>query len=93
MAPTTLAVTRSCRSKMSADSPSKRSAHRCAPETASISWPVIRTRIAGLAHAAFQHVAHAELAPDLLHVDGAALVGEARIAGDHEQPAQARQAR
>ena len=48
---------------------------------------------AGLAHAALEHVAHAELAADLLHVDGAALVGEARIAGDHEQPAEARQRR
>ena len=44
-----------------------------------------------LAHAAFQDVAHAELAPDLLHVHGAALVGEARVAGDHEQPAHPRQ--
>ena len=47
--------------------------------------------VRGLAHAAFEHVAHAELAADLPHVDGAALVGEARIAGDHEQPANARQ--
>ena len=42
---------------------------------------------AGLAHAALEHVAHAELAADLPHVDGPALVGEARIAGDDEQPA------
>jgi hypothetical protein len=46
-----------------------------------------------LAHAAFQHIAHAELAADLLHVDRAALVGEARITCDHEQPANARQGR
>ena len=39
---------------------------------------------ARLAHAAFQHVAHAKLAADLLHVDGAALVGEGRIARDDE---------
>ena len=39
--------------------------------------------IGGLAHAALQHIAHAELATDLLYIDGAALVGEARIAGDH----------
>src|SRR5712691_6853070 len=39
------------------------------------------------AHRALQNVANSELAPDLLHVDGAALVGEARIAGDHEEPA------
>ncbi len=44
-----------------------------------------------LAHAAFQHVTHAEFAADLLHVDGAALVGEARVAGDDEQPAIMRQ--
>ena len=42
--------------------------------------------IAGLAHAAFEHVAHAELAADLPHVD-VALVGEGRVAGDDEQPA------
>ena len=46
--------------------------------------------VRGLADAAFQHVAHAELAADLLHVDGAALVGEAGVARDHEQPADAR---
>ena len=36
------------------------------------------------AHAAFQHVTHAKLAADLLHVDGAALVGEGRVARDDE---------
>ena len=49
--------------------------------------------VRGLAHAAFQHVAHAQLATDLLHVDRPALVGEARIARDDEQPANARQRR
>jgi hypothetical protein len=43
------------------------------------------------AHAAFKNIAHAELAPDLLYVHCAALVGEARIAGDDEQPAHARE--
>src|SRR5208282_2311958 len=43
--------------------------------------------IAGLAHAAFKHVAHAQLAPDLFHVDRAALEGEARVARDDEQRA------
>src|SRR5258708_18820445 len=42
--------------------------------------------IAGLAHAAFEHIAHAKLAADLLHVDSAALVGEGRITRDDEQP-------
>jgi hypothetical protein len=43
--------------------------------------------LGGLAHAAFHHVAHAQLAAHLLHISGPALVREARIAGDHEQPA------
>ena len=33
--------------------------------------------VAGPAHAAFEHVAHAERARDFLHVDGAVLVDEA----------------
>ena len=37
------------------------------------------------ANAAFEHIAHAELAADLLHVDRAALVGEGRVARDDEQ--------
>ena len=48
--------------------------------------------VARLAHAAFEHIADAELASDLPHVDRLALVGEARIARDHEQPFDARQA-
>ena len=43
--------------------------------------------IGGLAHATLQHIAHAELASDLLHIDAAALISEAQIAGDHEEPA------
>src|SRR5258708_37786832 len=43
--------------------------------------------ITGLAHAAFKHIAHAELTSDLLDADGLALVGEARIARDDEEPA------
>src|SRR5437762_12813039 len=42
--------------------------------------------IAALAHRAFEHVAHTKLAPDLLHIDGLPFVGEARIAGDDEEP-------
>src|SRR5260370_32892066 len=45
------------------------------------------------ANAAFQHVAHTKLAPDHLHVDGAPLVCEARIAGDDEQRLEMRQRR
>src|SRR5512132_292619 len=46
-----------------------------------------------LANAAFQRVAHPKLAPDLLHIDGAPLVGEARVAGDDEQRLEMRQRR
>src|SRR5438067_1996771 len=45
--------------------------------------------IAALAHRAFEHVANAKLAPDLLHIDRLPLVGEGRIASDHEQPGNA----
>ena len=38
------------------------------------------------ANAALQHVTHAQFAPDLPDVDRLALVDEARIASDHEQP-------
>ena len=41
---------------------------------------------AGLAHAALDHVAHAELAGHLAHVERLALVGEGRIAGDDQEP-------
>jgi hypothetical protein len=42
-------------------------------------------------HAALQHVAHAELAPDLTDIDSLALVLEAGVASDDEQLAEARQ--
>ena len=32
--------------------------------------------VCGFAHAAFQHITHAEFAADLLHVDGSAFIGE-----------------
>ena len=89
--PTTLVATWSCRSKTSSSAPSNRSAQmmragRGLDQLAGDAHPV-----AGLAHAAFEHVAHAELAADLLDVDGLALVGEGRIARDHEQRLEARQ--
>jgi hypothetical protein len=49
--------------------------------------------LARLAHRAFQRVTHTELAADLLHVNGLALVRKARIAGDDEEPADARERR
>ena len=55
-----------------------------------MSCPVIRTPPRRLAHAAFEDIAHAKLAADLPHVDRPALVGEARIAGDHEPTSNAR---
>src|SRR5215470_10676052 len=42
--------------------------------------------IAGLAHAAFEHVADAEFTADLTYIDGFALVAERRVARDDEQP-------
>ena len=47
--------------------------------------------VARFAHAAFEHVAHSQFAGDLPHVDGSAFVGGARVAGDNEQPADARE--
>src|SRR6266478_3319530 len=43
------------------------------------------------ANRALENIAHAELAPDLLHIDRLALVGKARIVGDDEEPADPRQ--
>jgi hypothetical protein len=47
--------------------------------------------IADFAQAALEHIPHTQLAPDLLHIDSAALVGKAGIAGDDEQRGVARQ--
>jgi hypothetical protein len=47
--------------------------------------------LACLAHRAFEDVADAEFASDLLHIDRLALVGEAGVAGDDEEPADPRQ--
>ena len=44
-----------------------------------------------LAHAAFDHIAYAQFAADLLDVDRLALIGEARIAGYDEQRPEPRQ--
>src|SRR5262249_1175134 len=49
--------------------------------------------IAGPAHAAFDHVADAELLAHLSDVDGPALVDEGGIARDDEEPAHSRQRR
>src|SRR6516164_6995675 len=48
--------------------------------------------VANAAHAAFENIAHTKFASDLADVDGAALIGEARIARDHKEPLDARQA-
>src|SRR6476646_5289328 len=45
----------------------------------------------GFAHATFEYIAHSKFAADLLHIYGPALVGEARITCDYEQPAKTRQ--
>jgi hypothetical protein len=44
-----------------------------------------------LAHRALEHIAHAKLVPDRLHVHSLTFVDEGRIASDHEQPANAAQ--
>jgi hypothetical protein len=49
--------------------------------------PVVR-----LADRALEHIAHAQFAAYPLHLDSLALVGEARIASDYEEPADAGQA-
>src|SRR5215469_16778428 len=41
------------------------------------------------AHRPFENIAHAELAPDLLHIHVLTFVGKTRIAGDDKQPADA----
>jgi hypothetical protein len=41
--------------------------------------------VAGLAQAAFEHVTHAQFAPDLFHIDRAARGSEGRVGGDHKQ--------
>src|SRR6516164_4792716 len=41
------------------------------------------------ANASFQNISDTEFPSDLLHVDGLTFVSEARIAGDHEEPADA----
>src|SRR5215469_8042519 len=47
--------------------------------------------VAGTSHGAFEYVAYTKVASDPFHIDGAALIGEAGIAGDHEQRRIARQ--
>src|SRR6267378_5838332 len=47
--------------------------------------------VAAFAHRAFEHIAHAKLMPNLLRIGRLALVRETRIAGDDEQPADARE--
>ena len=49
--------------------------------------------VATTAHAAFENIAHTELASDLADVNGAALIGKARIARDHKEPRQPRDRR
>ena len=47
--------------------------------------------LARLANRALQNIADPQLAPDLFHINDAAFVGEARIAGDDEEPADLRE--
>src|SRR5262249_37336886 len=47
--------------------------------------------ITGFSQAAFEYVAHAEFAADLLDVYGSVFVGEARVARDDEEPPDTRE--
>src|SRR5262249_60218514 len=47
--------------------------------------------VAGFTQTTFEHISDTELAPDLFHVDSAALVGEAGVARDHKQRRVARE--
>src|SRR5215472_14910552 len=47
--------------------------------------------VRGLTDAALKNVAHAEFAADLLHGHRLALIGEAGVPGDYEQPPHARE--
>src|SRR6516165_3418981 len=93
MTPATLDATLSWRSNTFSSEPSKRSAQRCVPVSASISCAVIRTRPAALRTEPSRTLARAQFAADPLHLDGLTFVGKARIAGDDEQPANAAQGR
>src|SRR5262245_22459384 len=42
-------------------------------------------------YAAFQHIVHAQFAPDLAHINRLTLVLKARVASDHEQLTEPRQ--
>ena len=83
---TTLFVRRSCTSKIASKALSKRSAQRCRPVEASTSCPVIRSRFPAFRMPPFKDVPDAKLPSDLLHINGAALVGERRVSRDHEEP-------
>src|SRR5262245_9673796 len=47
--------------------------------------------VSRFAHTAFEHITHHQLEPELLHIDCAALVGEAGVPCDDEETAKARQ--
>jgi hypothetical protein len=88
MTPATLTATRSCSSKMSSSEPSKIGPEMRAGQGVD-QLPGDAHLPSRFAHRAFQHIADAELTPDLFHVNGAPLVGKGRIAGDDEEPADA----
>ena len=82
IAPATLEATWSCNSKMSSSAPSKEVGPDVRAGCCVDQLPGDPHPIAGFAHTAFEHVAHAELLRHLLHVDQLALVGEGGVAGD-----------
>jgi hypothetical protein len=58
---------------------------------ASINWPEMRTFPAALRTLPSSTLSDAEFAPDLLDIDGFALVSKTRIARDHEEKIEPRQ--
>ena len=72
-------------------SSSKRSAQRCAPDLRVDELRVDAHPVLVALRRAFEHVANAKLLADLLGVEVLALVGEGRVAGDHETVADARE--
>ena len=86
-------VTWSCSPKMSSSAPVEAICPKIGPGASIDELRRDANAVRRLAHTSFHDVAHAQLTPNLLHVDRAPLVGEARIARDDEQPAHARQRR
>ena len=72
-------------SKRSATGLSKRSAQMCAAGFGVDQLHVDAHAVSAALYAAFEHVAHVEIAADLLNVSGLALVRKGGVAADDER--------